>query len=63
VGVAGAPKFGVAAEWASRIAQGEDTLVTHSINGIRGMPPRGTCGTCSDEEIRNAVRHMVAAAQ
>ena len=62
-GVAGAPKFGVAADWAPRIAQGEDTLVTHSINGIRGMPPRGTCGTCSDEEIRNAVRHMVAAVQ
>ncbi len=62
-GAAGAPKFGDAQAWAPRIAQGEDTLVTHSINGIRGMPPRGTCGTCSDEEIRNAVKHMVAAAQ
>ena len=62
-GVAGAPKTGVAADWASRIAQGEDTLVTHAINGIRGMPARGTCATCSDEEIRNAVKHMVAASQ
>ncbi len=60
-GVAGAPKMGVAADWAPRIAQGEDTLVTHAINGIRGMPPRGTCATCSDDEIRNAVKHMVAA--
>jgi cytochrome c5 len=62
-GVAGAPKMGVAADWAPRIAQGEDTLVTHAINGIRGMPPRGTCATCSDDEIRNAVKHMVAAAK
>jgi cytochrome c5 len=61
--VAGAPKTGVAADWAPRIAQGEDTLVTHAINGIRGMPPRGTCATCSDDEIRNAVKHMVAAAK
>lgn len=62
-GVAGAPKMGDSAAWAPRIAQGEDTMVTHAINGIRGMPPRGTCGNCSDEEIRNAVKHMVASVQ
>jgi cytochrome c5 len=61
--VAGAPKTGVAADWAPRIAPAEDTLVTNAINGIRGMPPRGTCATCSDDEIRNAVKHMVAAAK
>lgn len=59
-GAAGAPKMGVAADWAPRIAQGEETLVSHAINGIRGMPPKGTCMTCSDEEIKLAVEHMVA---
>ncbi len=62
-GVAGAPKMGDKAAWAPRLAQGEDTLVTHAINGIRSMPPRGTCGNCSDQEIRNAVEHMIASVQ
>ena len=62
-GVAGAPKVGVAADWVARIAQGEATLITHAINGIRGMPPRGTCATCTDEEIGNAVKHMLASSQ
>lgn len=62
-GVAGAPKTGVAADWADRIAQGEDTLVEHAINGIRGMPPKGTCMSCSDEEIRLAVEYMIGRSQ
>ena len=62
-GAAGAPKLGVAADWAPRIAQGEATLVTNAINGIRGMPPRGTCMNCSDEELKLAVQHMVSSSQ
>ena len=62
-GAAGAPKKGVAADWAPRIAQGEDTLVSNAINGIRGMPPRGTCMTCTDDEIRAAVQFIVAQSQ
>jgi cytochrome c5 len=62
-GVAGAPKIGVAADWTARIAQGEETLVANAINGIRGMPPRGTCMNCSDEEIKLAVQHMAAKSQ
>jgi cytochrome c5 len=58
-GVAGAPKFGAAADWAPRIAQGDAALVTNAISGIRGMPPKGTCMNCSDEEIRFAVEYMV----
>lgn len=62
-GVAGAPKTGVAADWTARIAQGPETLVSHAINGIRGMPARGTCMNCSDEEIKLAVEYMVAKSQ
>src|SRR5690606_32861479 len=44
-GVAGAPKYGDKAAWAPRIATGEETLVKHSITGIRAMPPRGGNGS------------------
>ncbi len=62
-GLAGAPKIAVAADWAPRIAQGEETLVGNAIHGIRGMPPKGTCMNCSEEEIKLAVEYMVAKSQ
>lgn len=58
-GAAGSPKFGDKAAWSPRIKQGLDTLVSHAINGIRAMPPRGTCATCSDKELKGAVEYMV----
>lgn len=58
-GVAGAPKVGDKAAWKNRIAQGMDTLHTHAIQGIRAMPPKGTCAACSDDEIKAAVDFMV----
>lgn len=58
-GAAGAPKVGDKAAWQPRIAQGIDTLVNHAINGIRAMPPKGTCATCSDADLRAAVEYMV----
>lgn len=62
-GAAGAPKNGDAAAWADRIAKGTDVLVTNAINGINGMPPKGTCMTCSDDEIRAAVEFIVENSQ
>lgn len=66
-GAAGAPKLGDKAAWGDRIAQGMDTLVTHAIGGFQGktgvMPPRGTCGTCSDDELKAAVEYMVSQAK
>jgi len=59
-GAAGSPKFGDKAAWAPRIKQGMDTLHTHAITGIRAMPPRGTCGNCSDDELKKAVDYMVS---
>lgn len=57
-GVAGAPKVGDKAAWGPRIGQGEKTLLSNAINGIRGMPAKGGCAACSDEEIGNAVAYM-----
>lgn len=58
-GAAGAPKKGDAAVWEERLAKGIDAVITNAINGINGMPPRGTCSDCSDDEIKAAVEFMV----
>lgn len=58
-GAAGAPKFGDSGAWAPRVSQGQDTLYTHAITGFKGMPPKGTCMTCSDDELKAAVDYMV----
>jgi cytochrome c5 len=62
-GMMGAPKLGDAAAWSSRIEQGAAKLTEHAINGIRKMPARGTCKTCSDEDIANAVAYMISKAK
>lgn len=62
IGVAGAPKFG-SADWTDRAAKGMDTLMANAINGINAMPPRGTCASCSDDEIKGAIEHMVDSAK
>jgi len=58
-GIAGAPKLGDAGAWSERVARGEDSLMSNAINGINGMPPKGTCMDCSDDEIKAAVTHML----
>jgi len=62
-GAAGAPKLGDAAAWGPRIAQGMDVLYTHSIEGFKGMPPRGLCMDCSDEELHATVDYIVENSQ
>jgi cytochrome c5 len=62
-GVSGAPPIGNSAAWAPRIAQGEDVLLEHTIAGMpsTGMPPRGMCLQCTDQELLDAIRYMAAA--
>jgi cytochrome c5 len=59
-GISGAPPAGNAAAWAPRLAQGEDVLLQHTIEGIAsgGMPPKGLCAACTDQELRDAIRYM-----
>ena len=61
-GIAGAPKVGDTAAWSSRIAKGVDVLYNSAIKGISGtaMMAKGTCGTCTDEELKAAVDFMVS---
>ncbi len=61
-GVAGAPKYGDAEGWTARIAQGNDMLYEHAINGFMGkgmMPPKGGNAKLTDDEVKAAVDHMV----
>ena len=63
-GVAGAPKPGDKADWAPRIAQGNDVLYKHALEGFNGakgsMPARGGSIALKDEEVKAAVDFMVA---
>jgi cytochrome c5 len=61
-GAAGAPKFGTS-EWADRGAKGIDALLASAINGLNAMPPRGLCTDCSDDELKDAIQHMMDSAQ
>jgi cytochrome c5 len=64
MGIAGAPKVGDAAAWEARIAQGQQTLLDHAINGYQGsagyMPAKGGFAFLSDEDVAAAVAYMVA---
>ena len=66
-GLAGAPAFGDAANWAPRIAQGRDVLADHVINGYQGsagvMPPKGGRVDLSDDEVLAAMQYMIDAVE
>jgi len=63
-GAGGAPIVGNAAQWTDRIAQGNDTLYRHAIEGFDGdaltpMLPKGGRMDLSDQEVKDAVDYMV----
>lgn len=62
-GVLNAPRLGNAADWASRLDKGVETLYNHAINGFNAMPAKGGRGSLSDEEVQAAVDHMLASVQ
>ena len=59
-GVLGAPKIGDGAAWKTRASAkgGVDGLLKSAIAGINAMPPKGTCATCSDDELKGAIEKM-----
>jgi len=58
-GVMGAPKYASLEDWAPRIDLGLDKLTLSAIAGKGGMPARGTCMDCSDNEIKLTVQYML----
>lgn len=62
-GAGGAPKFGDVTDWEPRLKQGMNALYKNAINGIGGMPPKGTCITCTDKDIEEAVDYLTNASK
>lgn len=58
-GAAGAPKLTDKTAWDKILAQGMPTVMKHAIVGYNSMPPRGTCMSCSDAEMKAVVDYMV----
>lgn len=62
-GVAGAPKLTVKSDWTARIAQGEETVLKHAIEGFTGshgvMPPKGGNPALTDEQMTAVVEYML----
>src|SRR4051812_11192640 len=62
-GLAGAPKFGDAAQWGPRLRAGIATLYKSALGGTpNGMPAKGANLSLSDADVKAAVDYMVAAA-
>jgi cytochrome c5 len=63
-GAAGAPKFGDAAAWASRLGKGYDGLLTSVLKGKGAMPARGGSNPAdiSDYELGRAVVYLANSA-
>ena len=49
---------GDAAAWETRREKGIETLLANTVNGYRGMPPLGTCGFCSEPDLRDLIAYM-----
>lgn len=65
-GIGSAPILGDADAWAPRIAQGDELLKSHAIDGFTNvgvMPPKGGRVDLSDAEIDAAVDYMVSESQ
>lgn len=60
-GIAGAPRYGNAADWQPRIAAGTARLYTSALKGTpKGMPAKGGNTSASDGDVKAAVDYMLA---
>lgn len=62
-GVANAPKFGDKAAWAPRIATGKEALLASVVKGKGAMPPKAGASDLSEDDLKAAIDHMIAAAR
>ena len=61
-GLAGSPIYGSKEDWEPRIAKGNAVLLENTIKGIPpGMPKKGMCHSCTDEELEEAIDYMIQA--
>ncbi len=62
-GVGDAPLFGILEQWQPRIDKGLEVLVATSLEGLKLMPPMGSCMSCSEDEMRDAVQYIIDSAK
>jgi cytochrome c5 len=59
-GLAGAPKFQSKTDWLPRCEQKKlKGLLNNAMQGINAMPAKGTCDSCSQDDILEAIKYMV----
>ena len=58
-GVMGSPKFASLEDWAPRVGLGLEKLTLSAIAGKGGMPAKGTCMDCTDNDIKLTVQYML----
>lgn len=59
-GNAGAPVVGNAQQWLPRLAQGRQTLLQHTVEGLNSMPPLGYCMACEEADFLAMIDFMTA---
>ena len=47
----GAPVMGDPDAWQPILAKGKQQIMTHVVEGLRGMPPLGYCSACSEDDL------------
>lgn len=57
-----APLARFAADWQPRLRQGPAALLSHVREGYQGMPARGFCNDCSDQDFEALIAFMSTAA-
>lgn len=57
-----APLTGFAADWRPRLTQGPAVLLGHVRDGYKGMPARGFCNDCSDQDFEALTAFMSTSA-
>jgi cytochrome c5 len=62
-GFDGAPRLGDAAAWKPFIALGPQVMLERTLRGHRAMPPRGACGSCTRQDLADAIAYIIAHSQ
>ena len=59
-GLAGAPRIQSQLDWSGRCEQKKiKGLLASAMQGINAMPAKGTCDSCRQDDILEAIKYMV----
>jgi cytochrome c5 len=58
-GIAGAPKVGNHDQWLARYQEGWPVMMKRAMSGYKGMPAKGHCVKCNEDQIHEAIEYML----